>query len=74
MGTKGKRGKGKGGANGHYLRPRAHIEEVSSGGRPIETVGTSIAAFVRVSQFSPVRLAGTVALAAALAIVVLEAR
>lgn len=76
MGKKGKNkgGKSRGTTNGHYLTPGVYIEEVSSGGRPIEAVGTSVAAFVGFSPFSPVRLAGTVVLVAAVAIAVRKAR
>ena len=50
MGTKGKRkskGKGKGSsAGGQYLSPGVYVEEIESGARPIEGVGTSTAGFV----------------------------
>jgi phage tail sheath protein FI len=50
MAKKGKRkakGKGKGGSSGgQYLSPGVYLEEIESGARPIEGVGTSIAAFV----------------------------
>ncbi|KRE58631.1 hypothetical protein [Phycicoccus sp. Soil748] len=74
----GKKGKGKGGkgtkGGGHYLSPGVYIEEGPSGSRPIEAVGTSIAAFVGLSPFSPLRLVRTVALATALAVVVRRVR
>jgi len=70
----GKKDKSKGGKHAHYLTPGVYIEEVPSASKPIEGVGTSIAAFVGFSPFSPMRLAATVALAAALAFVVRKAR
>ena len=33
-------------SSGRYLSPGVHVEEVSSGSRPIEGVGTSIAGFI----------------------------
>ena len=58
MGTKkdkGKhKGKGKGeGGEGRYLSPGVYVEEVDSGARPIEAVGTSTAAFVGTGGESP---------------------
>lgn len=51
--TKGKgKGKGKGGGGG-YLSPGVYVEEVESGARPIEGVGTSTAAFVGLGGESP---------------------
>lgn len=73
MGQKGKH-QGKGGTSGHYQSPGVNIEEVSSGSRPIEAVGTSVAAFVGFSPFSPARLARAVVLAAGLALVVRRLR
>lgn len=74
----GKKGKGKGpkggGKGGHYLAPGVYIEEVPSGSKPIEGVGTSIAAFVGFAPFSPRRLVLTIGLAAALALVVRKVR
>ena len=43
--------KGKGG--GTYLAPGVYVEEVSSGARPIEAVGTSTAAFVGTGGDAP---------------------
>ena len=37
-------------------RPPVHVEEVPSGARPIEAVGTSVAAFVGFARENPVRL------------------
>jgi phage tail sheath protein FI len=71
MGTK---DKNKGGKRSHYLTPGVYVEEVPSANKPIEAVGTSIAAFVGLSPFSPKRLATTAALVAALAFVVREVR
>jgi hypothetical protein len=57
MGKKGKRkasgtGKGGGGA-GRYLSPGVYLEEVGSGARPIEGVGTSTAAFIGFPEGRP---------------------
>ncbi|GAB3882413.1 hypothetical protein [Terrabacter terrigena] len=71
----GKKGKGKGGGEqGHYLTPGVYVEEVPSASKPIEGVGTSVAAFVGLSPFSPARLAQAVALAAVLTFVVRRLR
>jgi phage tail sheath protein FI len=40
-----------------YLSPGVYVEEVSSGSRPIEGVGTSVAAFVGFARRQPVRAA-----------------
>jgi hypothetical protein len=45
MGAKGRR-QAKRGRRPKYLSPGVYVEEVPSGSRPIEAVGTSIAAFV----------------------------
>lgn len=42
---------------GSYLSPGVHVEEVSSGSRPIEGVGTAVAAFVGFARRQPVRAA-----------------
>jgi hypothetical protein len=73
MGKKGK-GKGKGGAKGHYLSPGVYIEEVPAASKPIEGVGTSVAAFVGLAPFSAVRLAGSVSIAAGLVYLVRRVR
>jgi phage tail sheath protein FI len=46
--------------------PGVYMEEVSSGSKPIESVGTAVAAFVGFARRHPVRaiLAGLVTLAA----------
>jgi len=36
-----------------YLSPGVHMEEVSSGSRPIEGVGTAVAAFVGFAEDGP---------------------
>src|SRR6266699_2230141 len=36
-----------------YLSPRVYVEEVEAGSRPIEGVGTSVAAFVGLAQRGP---------------------
>ena len=53
---------------GSYLTPGVYMEEVSSGSRPIEAVGTAVAAFVGVARRRPVR--AVVGVIAALAAVV----
>ena len=73
--AKGKKGKGKGGGDaGHYISPGVYVEEVSSGSRPIEAVGTSVAAFVGLSPFSARRLAGSLAVVTAVALLVRRLR
>jgi len=46
-----------------YLTPGVYVEEVSSGSKPIEAVGTSIAAFVGLAPVKPARLAVAVLVA-----------
>jgi phage tail sheath protein FI len=71
----GKKGKNKGGKHSsHYLSPGIYVEEVPSANKPIEAVGTAVAAFVGLSPFSPMRLARTMALAAALTFVARRVR
>jgi hypothetical protein len=48
MGAKGRR-QAKRGRRSKYLSPGMYVEEISSGSRPIEGVGTSVAAFVGTS-------------------------
>jgi hypothetical protein len=81
MGTKGKGRKGKGQkghggkpAGGHYLTPGVYIEEVPAASKPIEAVGTAVAAFVGLSPLNPLRLARTVALVALVAALVRKSR
>ena len=57
MAKKGKRKSRKGG--GSYRSPGVYVEEVTSGSKPIEGVGTAIAGFVGLAPASPVRRAGT---------------
>jgi hypothetical protein len=57
-----------------YLAPGVYVEEVPAANKPIEGVGTSVAAFVGLSPFSPARLARTFALAAVLASVLRRLR
>lgn len=52
---------------GSYQSPGVYVEEVSSGSRPIEGVGTAVAAFVGFARRQPVRAA--IAIAAILAAV-----
>ena len=70
----GKKRKRKGGRKGSYLSPGVYVEEVPAASKPIEGVGTAVAAFVGLSPLSPVRLATTVAVAAALAFVLRRTR
>ena len=60
MGRKKKRGPKSGGT---YLTPGVYVEEVSSGSRPLEAVGTSVAAFVGLARRHPVRTAVTALIA-----------
>ena len=41
--------------HGSYQSPGVYVEEVSSGARPIQAVGTSIAAFVGLAPVNPKR-------------------
>ena len=52
---------------GGYLTPGVYVEEVSSGSKPIEGVGTAVAAFIGFARRRPVP--ATLAVAAALAAV-----
>ena len=63
----GKKAKHKRSKKGTYLTPGVYVEEVPSANKPIEGVGTSVAAFVGLSPFSPRRLARALALTAVLA-------
>ena len=51
--------KGKRNGGGSYRGPGVYVEEVTSGSKPIEGVGTAIAGFVRLAPASLVRRAGT---------------
>ena len=42
---------------GGYQSPGVYVEEVSSGSKPIEGVGTAVAALVRSARRQPVRAA-----------------
>lgn len=57
--------------DGIYQSPGVYVEEVLSGARPIEGVGTAVAAFVGFARRQPVRAALVVAatLAAVVAVV-----
>ena len=70
MGRKRDRGK-KAGAT--YLSPGVYVEEVSSGSKPIEGVGTAVASFVGLAQRRPVRASVTVFVALAIIAVVVRA-
>ncbi|NUR05753.1 MAG: hypothetical protein HOQ22_18730 [Nocardioidaceae bacterium] len=58
---------------GSYLSPGVYVEEVSSGARPLEAVGTAVAAFVGFARRDPVRAAVTAAAVLAAAAVVVRA-
>jgi phage tail sheath protein FI len=53
MGKKRKRKGRKGAGGGGYQSPGVYVEEVSSGSRPIEGVGTAVAAFVGLAEKGP---------------------
>jgi phage tail sheath protein FI len=54
---------------GTYLSPGVYVEEVSSGSKPIEGVGTAVAAFVGFARRQPVT-AGVIVLATLTAVAV----
>jgi hypothetical protein len=56
-----------------YLSPGVYLEEVPSALRPIEAVGTSVAAFVGLAPMKPARLT-VVALVIGLAVWVVRSR
>ena len=60
-------------SNGRYVSPGVYLEEVSSGSRPIEAVGTAVAAFVGFARRDPVRAAVIVAAAVAAVVAVVRA-
>lgn len=60
-------------AGGSYLSPGVYVEEVSSGSKPIEGVGTAVAAFVGLAQRDPVRAAVTAFVALSVVAVVVRA-
>ncbi|KRF37617.1 hypothetical protein [Nocardioides sp. Soil805] len=57
-----------------YESPGVYIEEVSSGTRPLEAVGTAIAAFVGFAERRPVETALGLAAVVGVALVVVRAR
>lgn len=60
---------------GRYLSPGVYVEEVSSGSRPIEGVGTAVAAFVGYARRQPLHAAvAAVAMLAGVAAVVRATR
>jgi phage tail sheath protein FI len=59
---------GQNGTSSRSFSPEVHLEEVSSGPRPIEGVGTAVAAFVGLARRQPVR---TALVAAGIAMVLL---
>jgi phage tail sheath protein FI len=70
MGRKKNRGKN---AGGTYLTPGVYVEEVSSGSKPIEGVGTAVAAFVGLVRRDPVSAAVTAFVALSVVAVVVRA-
>lgn len=48
---------GQNGTSSRYLSPGVYVEEVPSSHRPIEGVGTAVAAFVGLARRQPVRTA-----------------
>jgi phage tail sheath protein FI len=70
----GKNDKDKGGKQSHYLTPGVYVEEVPSANKPIEAVGTAVAAFVGFAPLDLGRIARTMAVAAAVAFVVRKVR
>jgi phage tail sheath protein FI len=57
--------------SGTYLSPGVYTEEAASGARPIEAVGTSVAALVGLAPLNVPRLAATGVILGVAAIVVL---
>lgn len=57
-----------------YIPPPVPIKEVLSGARPIEGVGTSVAAFVGLAPLNPVRLGTTVLVVSCVTLAALKAR
>lgn len=60
-------------ASGGYRSPGVYVEEVPAGARPIEGVGTAVAAFVGFARREPVRAAAGVLVVAAVAVGVVRA-
>jgi phage tail sheath protein FI len=60
-------------AGGTYLSPGVYVEEVSSGSKPIEGVGTAVAAFVGLVRRDPVSAAVTAFVALSVVAVVVRA-
>jgi hypothetical protein len=61
--------------SGSYLSPGVYVEEVPAGAKPIEGVGTAVAAFVGLARTRPVRAASTLfVVAAGVALVVWAVR
>ena len=57
-----------------YRSPGVYIEEVPSGARPLEAVGTNVAGFVGLVPLNPLRLGTTVLVASCIALAALRAR
>ena len=56
-----------------YQSPGVYVEEVSSGSKPIEGVGTAVAAFIGFARRQPLRAALTVAAALVAVVAVVRA-
>ena len=57
-----------------YLSPGVYVEEVEAGSRPIEGVGTPVAAFVGLAEQGPVNTVLRVGAVVGLVVVVLAVR
>jgi phage tail sheath protein FI len=67
-------GKSRGRKRRTWFSPGVYVEEVASGSKPIEGVGTSIAAFVGLAPPNPVRAAAALLVVAVLVGAVLSRR
>ena len=57
-----------------YRSPGVYLEEVPSGARPLEGVGTAVAAFVGLAPLNPVRLGTVVLVVFGIALAAVKAR
>jgi len=57
-----------------YRSPGVYVEEVPSGARPLEGVGTAVAAFVGFAPLNPLRLGTSVLVVSGIALAVLKGR
>jgi len=60
-------------SSGRYRSPGVYVEEVPSGARPIEGVGTSVAAFVGMARRAPLRTAAGILVLAAVTVAAVRA-